>query len=83
MRGFEESTALIDQIVGRCVRDPEFARSVIEDPRAALAEYGLNEGEEADFTALSEQVGAAALGIWSDFRATFSEALGAPGESDK
>lgn len=68
MRDVSESIALIDNIVGRCVRDPEFARAVIADPRAALASYGLNAGEEADFLALSEKLGASALETWAGLR---------------
>lgn len=68
MRDTAASVALIDGIVGRCVRDPAFARAVISDPRSALAGYGLDEGEEADFLALREKVGAAALAAWSSLR---------------
>lgn len=68
MRDSVASTALIDGIVGRCVRDPEFAQAVISDPRSALAGYGLDEEEEADFLALREKVGTGALTTWSALR---------------
>ena len=52
MRSYEESCALLDQIVGRCVRDAGFASAVLGDPDGALAEYELNEDELDDFRAL-------------------------------
>lgn len=44
----------MDGIVGRCIREPEFGRRVLEDPATTLAEYGLNEDELDDFRALAK-----------------------------
>ena len=55
MRTKEESCALLDQIVGRCVRDVRFATDVLADPEAALKEYELNEDELDDFRALKDR----------------------------
>jgi len=52
MRSYEESCALIDRIVGRCIREAEFAPFVLSDPEAALKDYDLNEDELDDFRAL-------------------------------
>lgn len=55
MRTYEESCRLLDEIVGRCVRDAEFAVSVLTDPEIALKEYELNEDELDDFRALKNR----------------------------
>ena len=52
MRSYEESCELIDRIVGRCVREAQFASFVLSDPEAALKDYDLNEDELDDFRAL-------------------------------
>jgi hypothetical protein len=52
MRSYEESCELIDRIVGRCIREADFATFVLADPEAALKEYDLNEDELDDFRAL-------------------------------
>jgi hypothetical protein len=53
-RSIEEETKLLDEIVGRCVREPEFGRRVLLDPKTALAEYDASEGLVDDFRALAE-----------------------------
>jgi hypothetical protein len=53
-RSIEEETKLLDEIVGRCVRDPEFGRRALLDPQTALAEYNASEGLVDDFRALAE-----------------------------
>jgi hypothetical protein len=68
MRTYEESCALLDQIVGRCVRDPEFAASVLADPEAALKEYVLNEDELDDFRALKKRHHNEAADGWTAIR---------------
>jgi hypothetical protein len=70
MRTFEQSTRLIDEIVGRCVREPAFGRAVIHDPEQTLAAYALNEAEMKDFLALRAQLGDEALGQWAQLRAS-------------
>lgn len=78
MRTFEQSTRLIDEIVGRCVREPAFARAVIHDPEQALAvDYALNEAEMKDFLALRAQLGEEAVVQWQHLR----ESLFVVGES--
>lgn len=67
-RSVEESTTLIDSIVGRCVRDPEFARAVVSSPHSALAEYELNQGELEDFIALRRDIGEGAITTWDGLR---------------
>lgn len=71
MRTFEQSTRLIDEIVGRCVREPAFGRSVIRDPEQALAAYALNEAEMKDFLALRTQLGDEAVVQWKHLRESF------------
>jgi hypothetical protein len=68
VRTVDDSIALIDTIVGRCVRDHDFARKVMEDPETALAEYRLNSGELDDFIALKAQMGGTALEVWEALR---------------
>jgi hypothetical protein len=63
----EESTALIDKIIGRCVREADFAKRVLEDPRTALAEYQLNKPELDDFLALQRHASEANDG-WTKLR---------------
>jgi hypothetical protein len=53
-RTFEEATKLIDEIVGRCIRHPEYGERVLSDPEATLAEYQPDEDILDDFRALSE-----------------------------
>jgi len=73
-RNLDESISLIDALVGRCVREPEFARSVIADPLVALAAYDLTDGEMADFLALKRDVGTGAIRTWNGVReAVFAE----------
>jgi hypothetical protein len=68
MRTYEESCALLDQIVGRCVRDAEFAAFVLADPEAALKEYELNEDELDDFRALRDRHRDEAAETWAAIR---------------
>jgi hypothetical protein len=67
-RTVEESCKLIDIIVGRCVREPDFALAVLDDPEQALREYSLSEEELEDFTALSKRDHAAILSGWDELR---------------
>jgi hypothetical protein len=53
MRTYEQSCALLDLIVGRCVRDADFADAVLSEPESALAVYCLEDHELADFRALA------------------------------
>ena len=68
MRTYEESCALLDQVVGRCVRDADFACDVLEDPETALAEYELNEDEMDDFRSLKRRHRDEADMVWSAIR---------------
>ncbi len=68
MRTTEESCALIDQISGRCVRDPEFARRVMADPETALIEYDLEPDELEDFVVLRERHREEAMRGWARVR---------------
>jgi hypothetical protein len=54
VRSIEEETKLLDEIVGRCVRDPDFGRHALLDPKTALAEYNASDGLMDDFRALAE-----------------------------
>jgi len=56
---------MIDLLVGRCVRDPEFAAAVLADPEAALSEYALSEDELEDFRVLSKGDHRATLSGWA------------------
>ncbi|MBI4817205.1 MAG: hypothetical protein HY791_13165 [Deltaproteobacteria bacterium] len=67
MRSIAESTALIDRIIGRCVREPEFAKRVLLDPTATLAEYELTKPELDDFLALQRYSGDADE-VWTRVR---------------
>lgn len=68
MRTYEESCTLLDGIVGRCVRDAEFAASVLADPETALQEYQLNEDEMDDFRALRAEHPIEAGEVWNQIR---------------
>ena len=68
MRSYDESCALLDRVVGRCVRDPAFAASVLEDPESALAEYHLNEDELDDFRSLKARHREEAAEAWHAIR---------------
>jgi hypothetical protein len=74
MRTYEESCALLDQIVGRCVRDEAFARAVLADPEAALQEYELNEDELDDFRALRDRHREEAAAGWAAIRRGLEQA---------
>jgi hypothetical protein len=67
-RSYEESCALLDQIVGRCVRDVEFGSAVLSDPETALLEYDLNEDELDDFRALRARHRDEAAESWAAIR---------------
>ena len=67
-RTVEESCVLIDTITGRCVREPEFGRQVLDNPEQALAEYELNEGELEDFQMLALHHREYALAYWEVLR---------------
>lgn len=73
-RTVEESTALIDTIVGRCVREAEFGARVLENPEVALAEYQLNEAELDDFRALKAQYADLAAEKWAILRTIYGPA---------
>jgi hypothetical protein len=68
MRTYDESCALLDRIVGRCVREAHFADAVLHDPETALKEYELNEGELDDFRALKARHRDEASETWSAIR---------------
>jgi hypothetical protein len=66
-RTAEEATRVIDEIVGRCVRDPDYAERVLTDVEATLAEYDPCEGILDDFRALVE-CREEALAGWQELR---------------
>jgi len=68
MRTYEESCALLDRVVGRCVRDESFAAAVLENPEAALEEYQLNEDELDDFRSLKARHREEAAQTWTAIR---------------
>ena len=68
MRTYEESCALLDSIVGRCIREADFAARVIADPEAALVEYQLDEDELDDFRSLKARHSEEALETWTAIR---------------
>ena len=68
MRTYEESCALLDSIVGRCIREAAFAERVISDPETALAEYQLDEDELDDFRSLKARHSDEALETWAAIR---------------
>jgi hypothetical protein len=73
MHSYEESCSLIDRIVGRCVREAEFASLVLSDPEAALKDYDLNEDELDDFRALRADHAAEAGEAWEEIRERIGE----------
>lgn len=75
-RTYEESTSLIDRIIGRCVREEDFGRRVLEDPESALQEYRLNHAEMSDFLALKRKHAADAREGWAELRAQWVAATG-------
>ena len=75
-RTYEESMSLIDRIIGRCVREEDFGRRVLEDPHTTLAEYGLNHAELSDFIALKVKHAAEAAEGWAELRAQWVAASG-------
>jgi hypothetical protein len=70
----EERLALLDTIVGRCVRDRAFADRVLSDPDEALREYALDEGELDDFRALAASRRDEAIAVWAALRAALEGA---------
>lgn len=76
MRTYEESCALLDLIVGRCVRDAAFADAVLDEPEVALAEYELNQGELDDFLALKARHRDEAAVTWAAIRNGMAEIRG-------
>jgi hypothetical protein len=66
-RTTEEAIRVIDEIVGRCVRDPEYGERVLSDVEGTLAEYDPCEGILDDFRALAEHR-EEALGKWQQLR---------------
>jgi hypothetical protein len=73
-RTVDESCALLDQIIGRCVRDADFGARVLADPETALAEYELQEDELDDFRALKEKHAKEAAESWAEARAAMDAA---------
>jgi len=67
-RTYEESCALLDEIVGHCVRERAFAHEVLDDPAAALASYHLHQHELDDFVTLSRDHPKAAAAGWAGIR---------------
>jgi hypothetical protein len=68
MRTYEESCTLLDGIVGRCVREAEFASRVLDNPEPALKEYDLNGDELDDFLALRASHREGADKAWTSIR---------------
>jgi hypothetical protein len=68
MRSYDESCALLDRIVGRCVREASFANAVLANPELALKEYELNEDELDDFRTLKARHSDEASQTWSAIR---------------
>lgn len=68
-RSYEESCALLDGIVGRCVRDRQFAKRVLADPKEALGEYELTADEIEDFQILCARHLSEANKVWTAIRA--------------
>jgi hypothetical protein len=67
---FDERLALMDGIVGRCLRESDFGRQVLEDPETALKGYALSEEEMNDFRALAKHRDSV-LRTWAELRAIF------------
>jgi hypothetical protein len=72
-RSYEESCALLDRIVGRCVRDAEFSERVLNEPDDALREYGLTEDELDDFQILGADHNSEAEKVWQSIRTRMEE----------
>jgi hypothetical protein len=75
-RSYEESCRLLDRIVGRCVREPQFSARVLADPRGALREYALDEYELEDFLALQAGYSMEAAEVWAAIRDRLSRTQG-------
>ena len=73
MRSYEESCALLDGIVGRCIREADFAERVLSDPEAALREYQLEEHELDDFRELKKDHREEAAQGWRAIRERMAE----------
>jgi hypothetical protein len=72
VRTIEEATKVIDEIVGRCVRDLAYGQRVLDDPEVTLAEYEPCDGILEDFHALAEHREEALAG-WQRLRAIMYE----------
>ena len=68
MRSYEESCAMVDRIVGRCIREADFASATLADPDTALRDYHLNKGELSDFQVLHAEHREEAGQIWATIR---------------
>lgn len=77
-RTYEESCAVLDEIVGRCVRDLDFGCRVLEDPATALEPFHLHQHELDDFLTLRRDHRDRAAAGWESIR-TAMEALGRRG----
>lgn len=75
-RSYEQSCKLLDQIVGRCVRDPQFSARVMNDPRAALREFDLTEDELEDFLLLKDGHLEEATQAWNAIRGRLEKLAG-------
>jgi hypothetical protein len=75
-RSYEESCALLDRIVGRCVREPRFAGRVLADPEEALKGYGLTKDELDDFRILKAHHLAEAKDVWTAIRTRMDKLRG-------
>ncbi|KMO29887.1 hypothetical protein [Methylobacterium aquaticum] len=67
-RTYAQSCALLDGIVGRCVRDAAFSRQVLADPEAALAPFALTADEMEDFLILRAEHLGEAERVWTTIR---------------
>lgn len=67
-RTYEESCALLDEIVGQCVREPDFGAQVLDNPVTALAAYELHEHEMDDFRTLRRDHREEAATGWAQIR---------------
>jgi hypothetical protein len=72
VRTIEEATKVIDEIVGRCVRDLAYGQRVLDDPEVTLAEYEPCDGILEDFRALADHREEALAG-WQRLRAIMYE----------
>jgi len=68
-----ERILVLDGIVGRCIRDLDFGRRVLENPDLALVDYDLTEDELDDFRALAalRREGDDVLGRWQHWQRVF------------